>query len=101
MDARITKHAGQRIRERVGLPKQAVNKNAERALENGVGHKDVSGSISRYADKLYLQYRTANNIRFYGNQVYLFHNNVLITVIPLPQKYRKVMESIKRKGEKS
>lgn len=101
MDARITRHASQRIRERVGLPKQAINKNADRALENGLTHKDVSGSVSRYADKLYLQYRTANNIRFYGNQVYLFRNNILITVIPLPQKYRKVIESIKRKGEKS
>lgn len=101
MDARITKHAEQRIRERVGLPKQAINRNAERALENGLTHKEVSGSICRYADKLYLQYRKANNIRFYGNQIYLFKDNILITVLPLPQKYRKVIETIRKKGEKS
>lgn len=36
-------------------------------------------------------------IRIYCNNVYIFNNDVLITVFPLPQKYRSTAQKIKRK----
>ena len=41
--------------------------------------------------------QTANNVRIYCDNVYIFHNETLITVFPLPQKYRKTAEQIRRK----
>lgn len=92
----MTDHAQNRTRERVGLPKRVAEKNAERAFLEGISHSEVSGSLKRYVDGLYLSGRKANNIRIYCGNVYLFTGNTLITVIPLPAKYRKTVESIRK-----
>lgn len=96
---RLTNHGSDRIRERVGLPKGCVIKNAERAFEKGLKHSELSGSLKRYVDKLYLEQKHANNIRLYCGSAYLFRGNVLITVIPLPGKYRKQEEKMRAKKE--
>ena len=92
----VTDHAQERTRQRVGLPKKVSKKNAERAFEDGVTHSDVSGSLKRFVDALYFQNHTANNIRIYCGNVYLFAGNVLITVISLPARYRKTAEAIQK-----
>lgn len=95
----VTNHARERTRQRVGLPKKVVHKNAERAFEEGISHRDLRGSIKRFVDGLYLQHRAANNIKIYCGNVYLFRNNLLITVLPLPPKYRKTADLIEKKKE--
>ena len=94
----VTDHARDRTKERVGLPKRVVEKNAEKAFDEGLKHSDLSGSIKRFVDGLYLQYGKANNIRIYCGNVYLFRNNVLVTVMPLPGKYRKTAMELSKKG---
>ena len=89
MECIVSNHGADRIRERVGLPKKAVDKNVERAFEKGLKHGELSGGLRRFIDALYLEHRMANNIRIYCGMVYLFCGNVLVTVVPLPQKYRK------------
>ena len=96
-EAVVTAHAQKRTKERVGLPKRAVEKNAERALREGITHAETSGSLRRYMDSLFLTKRTANQLRIYCGNVYLFCNDVLITVVPLPQKYRATAEGIKKR----
>lgn len=93
----LTDHAVQRTKERVGLPKRSAEKNAQKALENGIRHCETKGSLNRYITALYWKQKTANNIRIYCNNVYIFNNDVLITVFPLPQKYRNTAQKIKRK----
>ena len=97
--ARITRHATQRMRQRLGISKRTTEKNAEKALAHGIKHSDTRGSLHRYISSLYWKEQTANNARIYNNSVYIFHNNTLITVFPLPQKYRKTAEHIRRKNE--
>ena len=58
---------------------------------------ETKGSLNRYITALYWKQETANNIRIYCNNVYIFNNDVLITVFPLPQKYRSTAQKIKRK----
>lgn len=93
----VTEHAKDRTRQRVGLPKRAVEMNAERAFEEGLKHGELNGSLKRFVDTLYLQDRVANNIRVYCGNVYLFAGRKLITVIQLPQKYRKRADGLWRK----
>lgn len=93
----VTNHAAQRTKERVGLPKRSAEKNAQKALANGIRHCETRGSLHRYITSLYWKQQTANNIRIYCNNVYIFNNEVLITVFPLPQKYRSTVQKIKGK----
>jgi len=94
----VTKHAIQRTKERLGLPKKASDKNADRALQFGIRHCDTRGSLHRYITALYWKHETANNIRIYCGNVYIFHGKTLITIFPLPQKYRKTAMQINRKA---
>ncbi len=95
----VTKHATQRTKERLGLPKRLTLKNAEKALKDGIRHRETSGSLHRYITALYWKHRNANNIRIYCNNVYLFHEDTFITVFPLPQKYRKTAERLKKESK--
>lgn len=98
---KVTHHAAQRTKERVGIPKHASEKNAERALQMGIRHSDTSGSLNRYITSLYWKNKAANNIRIYCDRVYIFRDNTLITILTLPQKYRKTVEQIRKKAQQS
>lgn len=91
---RVTNHAARRTKERLGLPKKLSHKNAANALRYGIRHSDTSGSLNRYISALYWKHETANNVRIYCNNVYIFHGETLITIFPLPQKYRKTAARI-------
>lgn len=87
----------QRTKKRLGLSKKGAKKNAEKALRCGIRHCDTSGSLNRYISALYWRHQTANNVRIYCDSVYIFHDETLITVFSLPQRYRKTAEQIRRK----
>lgn len=90
MKADITRHGRKRCRERVGISKRAVDKNAERALEYGIGHRESRGRLRHYIEYLYnAEGGNGNNIRVYADKVYVFHNDILITVLNLPTEYRR------------
>jgi len=101
MTARVTNHAAKRTKERLGIPKRISEKNAEKALQFGIRHSETSGGLHRYISSLYWKQQTANNVRIYCGNVYIFHDETLITVFPLPQKYRKTAEQIRRKLHES
>jgi len=96
---KISCHASDRIRERCGLPKRAVERNALLALQKGLTHKESTGSLKRYFDWLYLSYGCASNIRLYGNHAYLFRRDALITVVPLPNAHKAaIQKALKRRS---
>lgn len=95
LDTGITKHAKTRIVQRCGVNKKSVEAVADKALLSGLTHKDVSGSLARYLDKLYLSHGVANNMRIYGQKVFLFRGSRLITVVNLPARFHKTVNKIK------
>ena len=103
--AYASKHAKSRTKERLGLSKNVADKNAERAFENGIGHRDCKGGLKRYVDGLYLRYRQGADYRVYNHHVYLFdvHTHKLITILDLPQSLCKLADKLqaKRKDEKT
>lgn len=96
MTARVTNHAAKRTKERLGIPKRISEKNAEKALQFGIRHSETSGGLHRYIHSLYWKQQTANNVRIYCGNVYIFHDETLITVFPLPQKYRKTAGRLRK-----
>lgn len=93
----ITRHAMKRTKERTGLSKRASRRNADKAFREGITHKETSGALNRYITALYFEHGTANNVRIYCGMIYIFCDDVLVTVYPLPQKYRRTVERINAK----
>lgn len=93
----VTKHGEKRARKRAGLPRDAVENAALKAFKSGIKHSETSGSLKRYIDSLYLKERTANNIRIWSEKVWIFSDDRLVTVLPLPPKFKRIVREMGRK----
>lgn len=86
---KMTQHARQRAAERQGADRAEARKNAEKAMRNGQKRTETTGGLRRFLDATYKRHRTANNIKVYNGFVYLFRNGTLITLFPIPERYRE------------
>lgn len=93
----LTKHGEERIRKRIGINKKSINKMKKLAFDKGVAHKDVIGSLKKYYDYLFFKNKTATNVRIYSNYVWIFTNDKLVTVFPMPNKYKNVINKINKR----
>lgn len=85
---RTTVHGKERIRKRIGINKKAVEKMKDKAFTLGLTHSETTGSLNKYYTFLYFQNESATNIRIYANYVWIFTNEVLITVFPVPNRHK-------------
>ena len=84
----ITDHAYERAKSRMNWNKKIIQKMMLRAYEKGKMCNDKD-KLERILTKLSLGYGRANDIRIYGDVIYLFHNKVLITLYQIPRKFLK------------
>ena len=80
----LTKHAISRMKQRCGITKANASKIARRAYRTGITHGETSGELHRFLDSIYLSQKKGSNMRIFGNAVYVFKKDVLITVIRIP-----------------
>ena len=90
----VTIHAGRRIRERIGVNKKAIQTISDRALIKGLSHNELKGKLKQYIDALYFKRSTANNIKVYAEKVYIFNENILITVVSLPTGLKRIANKL-------
>jgi len=88
-DVKVTNHAQKRFKQRLGLPKTACRKHAQLAYDKGSKHSDAKGKAKRYMDKIFLDHHNANQMRIYGEFIYLFDKTTLITVMAIPHGIKK------------
>ena len=88
MDIVITEHAYDRMKERLGWNRKAGQRMANKAYTEGKTHGETRVSLHRYLDSVYLSYGNANQMRIYGEALFIFSGSRLITVYALPTKYR-------------
>jgi hypothetical protein len=93
----ITDHANNRLKERCGLQKKAKKRTVEIAFEKGILHSECVGRLKNYVDHLYQSHGNGNNIRIYGNHVYIFYDVNLVTVLTLPNEHRAALNKVKNK----
>jgi len=93
----VTMHGKNRMRQRCGIKSKSVVRLAGIAFEKGLTHADVSGSLSGYLTSLYYFNGQANNIRLYGDKIYIFCNDVLVTVYDTPRRYQNTVNNLMRK----
>lgn len=86
---RLTDHAIERGKERLGLCEKALQRTADRAFEYGVPVPETRGALRRYLDRQGMLHEKGNNTRVHAEHVFIFQGNVLITVLYLPNHLRR------------
>jgi len=95
----LTNHGEDRGKNRMGLNKKATQRIADKAFSKGLKHSDFKGSFKRFLDGVYLRYGTANNMRIFNNEVFIFKGDVLITILDIPYRFHKVIKQVKNREE--
>lgn len=94
---RLTKHSIIRLEQRCGVSKKNASTVAKRAFKRGITHAETHGNLHRFLDSIYLSQKKGTNMRIYGNAVFVFKEDVLITVINIPENLMKEVKETKRK----
>lgn len=94
----LTKHASARMLQRCGIQKKTQAKVVRRAWRHGLTHSEssVDPNLKRWIDGLYLSQRKPNKILLYGNGAYLFKDDVLITVIHIPESLQDSVNRLRK-----
>lgn len=85
----VSKHACKKAKERMGWKKSTICRMAEKAFQEGVSHKDTKGTVNRYITKIWNNNMNANNIKVYGENLYIFAGETLLTLYKLPKNISK------------
>lgn len=92
---KLTRHSITRLEQRCGVSKKNAQLVAKRAFRKGISHTETHGNLHRFLDTLYLSQKKGTNMRIYGNAVYVFKEDVLITVINIPKNLMEDVNKIK------
>ncbi len=90
----VSKHAGERLRERCGFNKKTIERMADKAFKEGIPHSKTKGRLNKWVTSLYFRNEKANNIRLYGDKAYIFCDNILVTVIQIPVSLTKDLKKM-------
>lgn len=86
----------------MGVPKKSVKRLAAKAMSEGMTRFETQGPLRRYLDALFYYNGSADNLRVWGEKVWVFSGNTLITVLDLPNKYKNRANGIQKgKDEKN
>jgi len=97
----LTEHACKRARERLSWNESTLERMSIRAFESGLKRKNTNGLLKKYLDELWEQRKQANNLRLYGETLFVFSNNKLLTVWHLPTELRPLAKVFHSKIAKS
>ena len=84
------------MKQRCGVGKHSINRMAKKVYDFGIKHSETTGNLKKWVDRLYFYNQTANQIRLYGDKAYIFHNQILITVVQIPHRLVKEMQRCRR-----
>lgn len=89
-EVRVTEHAKLRIKERMGLPKKSIIRIAQKALDEGSLIANVSGRLRSWASDYCNNHinNTLDDYRVWADKLFIFDDNVLITVLQIPTAIR-------------
>ena len=99
MTAILTDHAVLRGKERLNLNRKSLQRMADRALEKGVRHSDTNGLLNKYLSDIWDKRHSINNLRIYGEILYLFQDVVLVTVLWVPAELKGILAKTRRRIE--
>jgi hypothetical protein len=92
---KVTKHAEKRIKQRAGK-KIDPDRFAEHAVTRGLKHRELKGNLKKWVDGKVLRSQYKPIPYVYDNQLFLFQEENLVTIIPLPSNLNKLVAQITR-----
>jgi hypothetical protein len=101
----VTDHAILRARKRCGIKKKAVEQLANNAFFNGLSRSEAVGNLKKYLDfladdkELHREHNAVDSLRVYGNYVWLFAGEKLVTVLDLPGYLRNSADAQRRRKD--
>lgn len=70
---------------------KSLERIAEKAYNNGTKHSLTKGRLNKYITSVWYKDKTANNIRIYGENIYLFCGDTLVTLYRVPNHLIKYL----------
>lgn len=92
MDVIVTRHAEERLKERLGLNKKSCARIAQKAYDMGITHTEKSGTLNKYLkhkERQLLEGTDYTSAKVYGEYIFIFAHNVLVTTMELPNALKK------------
>lgn len=98
---KVTEHAFERGKQRVGLNIKAFERLAKVAWQKGYSVTDFKeGRMRDYMRELFLYNSKAGAIKLYGHHVYVFTvSGILITVLHIPTTHRNYRKYLLKKKD--
>lgn len=91
-----TAHAYKRARERLGWSKSTLDRMIVRIYTEGLSHDETKGRLYHFIANSRSRYEITNNTRIYGEVIYFFRDNTLITMYRLNNDLIKYLKLSKR-----
>lgn len=88
----VTRHARKRLHERDGTNKASAERKALLALERGCRLEDTKGRLHLWMLEQ-KEKGSADNLIVYGDKLFIFNGDTLITVTVLPPDIRKNIQA--------
>lgn len=79
----VTRHAADRMLERGGLNRKSIQRIANQVYSNGYPIERTKGRLRKWMYKISKSNSSAQNLRICGDKLYIFSNDVLITVFKI------------------
>lgn len=92
MDLIATNHAYDRAKERFSWRADVLDKMMVRAFKEGIRFKDTKGQLARYIRKNKRNHPHVDDVRIYGQNIYFFSEQRLITLYRVPTKLIKYLK---------
>ena len=86
-NCKATNHAYMRAKKRLRWRKEVLDKMMIVAFDTGIQHRETKGRLRNYLDKLWLDYKTCNNLRIHGEVIYFFRGKLLITLYRIDNRF--------------
>ncbi len=93
----VSIHAAKRMRQRLGIPKKAVDAEAERAVSHGLSKDDFSGAFRQYLEDSHDIHHFDGDYYMTPSGIHVVDNDTVITVLPLPTDHKATVHSVWRK----
>lgn len=84
----MTKHGAQRIKERVGVKGEKTVEYIRRVFWKGKSPEDFDKRTKAFLENTLIKSR-GNNIKVFGNHIYIFSDDTLITTFQMPSDVQK------------
>ena len=84
----VTKHGSERMRKRMGISKKSVDRIAAKAFHMGCRESEARGSLRKFMVRCNEHDGNSCYSVIYGNFVYIFDGNRLVTVYAVPHRIK-------------